>query len=85
MLGTVFVVPSPRLSSPKLRAVDGLRAAMRLQQTGAVPPLGPPQRSGLRRQRLHSAFQREQARHAAGQGPQTGDAAAGPHWRLRRL
>lgn len=82
MLGTVSVVPTPRLSSPKLRAVDGLRAAMRLQQTGAVPALGPSQRSGLRRQRLHSAFQREQARHAAGQGPQTGDAAAGAHWRL---
>lgn len=82
MLGNVFVIPSHRLSSPKLRAVNRLCATMRLQQTGAVSPLGPPQRSGLRRQCLHSAFQREQARHAAGQGSQTGDPAAGSHWRL---
>lgn len=58
---------------------------MRLQQTGAVSPFGPTQRSGLRCQRLHSALQREQARHAAGQGPQTGHVAAGPRRRLRRL
>ena len=58
---------------------------MRLQQTGAVAALGPAQRGGLRRQRVHPALQREQARHAAGEGPEAGDAAPGPHWRLRRL
>lgn len=74
-----------RLSSPKLWTVYGFYSTMWLQQTGAVSPLGPPKWSGLCGQRLHSAFQWEQARHAAGQGPQIGYVAAGPHWRLWRL
>ena len=58
---------------------------MRLQQTGAVSPVGPAQRGGLCGQRLHSPLQREQARYAAGQGPQAGHAAAGSRRSLRRL